>query len=74
MPSKCPWRVSCAGVADNAIGQYRDAARREAQQKLRELAVHNVHTGLAADRFRMITPDGAEPWMPIVQQEQGAGT
>jgi nucleotide-binding universal stress UspA family protein len=49
------------------IGRYRDEARHEAQQKLRALT---VHAGLAADRFHLIAPDGAAPWMQIVQQEQ----
>lgn len=60
-------KLRLAGIANSVIGQYRDAARREAQQKLQELA---VHAGLAADRFHAITPDGADPWMLIVQQEQ----
>lgn len=60
-------KLRLAGVTDDVIGQYRDVARREAQQKLRELA---AHVGLAADRFRMMTPHGAKPWMLIVQQEQ----
>jgi len=60
-------KLRLAGVADSVIGQYRDAARREAQQKLRDLA---MHAGLASDRSSLIAPDGAAPWMQIVQQEQ----
>jgi len=60
-------RLRLAGVADKAIGEYRDAARQEAQQKLRDLA---VHAGVAADRWRPVTVDGAAPWMLIAQQEQ----
>lgn len=60
-------KLRLAGVPDNVIAQYRDAARLEAQQRLRELA---VHAGLEADRARLITPDGADPWMLIAQQEQ----
>jgi nucleotide-binding universal stress UspA family protein len=59
-------KLRVAGVADKVIGQYRDAGRREAQQKLRALA---EHAGLAADRVGLMTPDGT-PWMQIVQQEQ----
>lgn len=60
-------KLRLAGVADKLIGQYRDAARTEAQHKLRNLA---LHAGLAADRSRLVTPDGAAPWMLIAQQEQ----
>lgn len=60
-------KLRLAGVADGVVAQYRAAARHEAQQKLRELT---AHAELAADRFRMITPEGADPWMTIVQQEQ----
>ena len=60
-------KLRLAGVADAVIGQYREAARREAQQKLGELA---AHASLAADRLRLVTPDGAAPWMLIAQQEQ----
>ncbi|HSW26620.1 MAG TPA: universal stress protein [Burkholderiaceae bacterium] len=60
-------RMRLAGVSDKAIGHYRDAARHEASHKLRELA---VQAGLATDRVQMITPDGADPWMLITQQEQ----
>jgi nucleotide-binding universal stress UspA family protein len=59
-------KLRLAGIV-GIIEQCRDAARQEAQQKLRELA---VHTGLASNRFQMMTPDGADPWMLIVEQEQ----
>lgn len=60
-------RMRLAGVADAAVNRYRDAAQREAQQRLRDLA---ADAGLDADRLRMSTPGGADPWMLIVQQEQ----
>jgi len=60
-------RLRLAGVGDDVIGRYRAAARREAQQKLRDLA---LHAGLAADRVHVATPDGAAPWMLVLQQEQ----
>lgn len=60
-------KLRLAGVADKVIGQYRDAARREAQQKLRDLA---AQAGLATHRFSLVTPDGAAAWMLIAQQEQ----
>lgn len=60
-------KLRLAGVAADVIGQYRDAARREAQQKLQDLA---ARAGLAADRCRLVAPDGAVPWMQILQQEQ----
>jgi nucleotide-binding universal stress UspA family protein len=60
-------KLRLAGVDATVIGEYRDAARREAQQKLRDLA---AQAGLAAERFRLIAPDGAAPWMLIAQEEQ----
>ncbi len=60
-------KMRLAGVAGSAIAQYRDAARLEAKQRLRELA---THAGLADDRVRLATPEGANPWMLIAQQEQ----
>ena len=60
-------RLRLAGVADDTVARYRDAARREAQQRLHELA---ADSGLGADRVRLSTPGGADPWMLIVQEEQ----
>ncbi|NCT84653.1 MAG: universal stress protein [Comamonadaceae bacterium] len=60
-------KMRLAGVADDVIAHYRDAARQEARQRLGELA---TQAGLAADQVRLSTPDGAEPWMLIVQDEQ----
>lgn len=60
-------RMRLAGVADNVVLHYQDAARREAQQRLAELA---ADAGLGPDRLRVSTPSGADPWMLIVQQEQ----
>ena len=56
-----------AGVAEDTVMRYRDTARREAQQRLRGLA---VDAGLDTERVRLRTPSGAEPWMLIVQEEQ----
>jgi len=47
--------------------RYRDEARREAHQRLRDLA---SDAGLPLDRVRLSTPCGASPWMLIVEQEQ----
>jgi nucleotide-binding universal stress UspA family protein len=60
-------KLRLAGVDEKLVGRYRDAARSEARQKLQALA---EHAGLAADRYRLVAPDGASPWMQIVQQEQ----
>jgi nucleotide-binding universal stress UspA family protein len=60
-------KMRLAGVADDTVARYRDAARREAQQRLHELA---ADSGLGADRVRLSTPGGADPWMLIVQEEQ----
>lgn len=60
-------KMRLAGVADDTVARYRDAARREAQQRLHELA---ADSGLGADRLRLSTPGGADPWMLIVQEEQ----
>lgn len=60
-------KMRLAGVADDTVARYRDAARREAQQRLHELA---ADTGLDAGRVRFSTPGGADPWMLIVQEEQ----
>lgn len=60
-------KMRVAGVADDTVMRYRDAARREAQQRLHELA---ADTGLDTGRVRLSTPGGADPWMLIVQEEQ----
>ncbi|WP_439590329.1 universal stress protein [Hydrogenophaga sp.] len=60
-------KLRFAGVADDVVMRYRNEARREAQQRLRELA---TEAGLRMNQIQMITPDGADPWMLIVQQEQ----
>jgi nucleotide-binding universal stress UspA family protein len=56
-----------AGLAENVVMRYLDAARREAQERLRELA---IDAGLDLAKVRMSTPSGADPWMLIVQEEQ----
>lgn len=55
-----------AGVADRAIGQYRDQVRDDAHRRLGELA---QRAGLPADRCSFITPQGRDPWVQIVLQE-----
>lgn len=60
-------KMRVAGVAEDAVLRYRDTAQREALQRLRELA---ADAGLDADRVRLSTPGGADPWMLIVQDEQ----
>jgi nucleotide-binding universal stress UspA family protein len=60
-------KLRLGGVADDIVTRYRDAARREAQQRLSELA---EEAGLDANRVRMTTPSGADPWMLILQEEQ----
>lgn len=56
-----------AGLAENVMARYLDAARREAQERLRELI---DDAGLDLARVRMSTPSGADAWMLIVQEEQ----
>jgi nucleotide-binding universal stress UspA family protein len=60
-------KMRVAGVANDVVMRYRDAARREAWQRLRDLA---ARAGLDADQVRLTTPSGADPWMLIVQEEQ----
>jgi nucleotide-binding universal stress UspA family protein len=60
-------KMRLAGVADDVVTRYRDAARREAHEQLTRLA---TEAGLAADQVRLSTPSGADPWMLIVQEEQ----
>lgn len=60
-------KMRLAGVADEVVMHYRGAAQREAQQRLSALA---AQAGLSPDQVRLSTPEGAEPWMLIVQEEQ----
>jgi len=60
-------RMRLAGVADDTLMRYRDAARHEALQRLYDLA---AASGLDSGRVRFSTPSGADPWMLIVQEEQ----
>lgn len=60
-------KLRLAGVPDATVLRYRDAARREAEQRLHQLA---ADAGLDAGRLRLRTPSGADPWMLIVQEEQ----
>lgn len=60
-------KMRLAGVADEVVMHYRSAAQREALQRLSALA---TQAGLSPDQIRLSTPEGAEPWMLIVQEEQ----
>lgn len=60
-------KMRLAGVADEVVMHYRSAAQREALQRLSALA---AQAGLSPDKIRLSTPEGAEPWMLIVQEEQ----
>lgn len=59
-------KLRFAGVDGALVARYRDGARREASQRLQDLA---AQTGLAPDRLRVSLPDGADPWMLIAQEE-----
>ncbi|MCW5660353.1 MAG: universal stress protein [Burkholderiaceae bacterium] len=60
-------KLRLAGVAQATVTRYRDAARNEARNRLHALA---SQTGLPPERVQVTTPDGADPWMLIAQQEQ----
>jgi nucleotide-binding universal stress UspA family protein len=60
-------RMRTVGVADTTIAHYRDSARWEARQQLQQLA---AQTGLTTGKVRLSTPDGADAWMLIAQEEQ----
>ncbi len=60
-------KLRLAGVADTVVARYRNEARREAEERLRQLA---AASRLPADRVQFATPEGADPWMLVVQQEQ----
>ena len=60
-------KLRTAGLGHDVVMRYRDAARREAEQRLLDLA---IEAGLDADRVCLRTPSGADPWMLIVQEEQ----
>lgn len=60
-------KLRLSGVNESVIRRYHEEARREAQFKLLELA---TRAGLHAERSHLVTPDGADPWMLVVQQEQ----
>lgn len=60
-------KMRLAGVTDDVVGRYRDAARSEAQQRLHDLA---TDAGLDTARLRLSTPSGADPWMLTVMEEQ----
>lgn len=60
-------QMRLAGVEEDVVKRYRDAALREAQAQLRKLA---TDAGLDPQRVRMSTPMGADPWIQIVREEQ----
>lgn len=60
-------KLRFAGVDGAIVARYRDSARREASQRLHELA---AQAGLSPDQVRLSLPDGADPWMLIAQEEQ----
>lgn len=60
-------KLRLAGVAEDVVMRYRDAARREAQQRLRELA---TDAGLIPGRVSFSAPSGADAWVLIVREEQ----
>lgn len=60
-------KLRFAGVDGAIVARYRDGARREASQRLHDLA---AQAGLPADRVRLSLPDGADPWMLIAHEEQ----
>jgi nucleotide-binding universal stress UspA family protein len=60
-------KLRLSGVNESVVRRYLEEAKREARLRLRELA---TQMGLHAERSHLVTPDGADPWMLIVQQEQ----
>jgi nucleotide-binding universal stress UspA family protein len=60
-------KMRVAGVPEDTVRRYRDAAQREARERLHALA---ADAGLDPDQVRLSTPCGADPWMLIVQEEQ----
>lgn len=60
-------KLRLSGVNESVVRRYHEEAKREAQVRLRELA---MQVGLHAERSHLVTPDGADPWMLVVQQEQ----
>lgn len=60
-------RMRLAGVTEDALVRYREAARRTAQRRLQELA---ADSGLDQGLVTLCTPSGASPWMLIVQEAQ----
>lgn len=59
-------KLTLGGADPGVFTRCREAARIEAVQRLHELA---AAAGLAPAQLRTATPDGADPWMLIVQQE-----
>jgi nucleotide-binding universal stress UspA family protein len=60
-------RLRLAGVDGRTIEHYRRLARADAQQKLQQLA---ALAGLPPQRLLLSMPEGGDPWMSIVQEEQ----
>lgn len=60
-------KLRYAGVDDASIRSYREGARREATERLHELA---AHSGVPAVQLGLSIMTGADPWMLIAQAEQ----
>lgn len=60
-------RLRTAGVAERVVDLYRERARREARERLEALA---QAAQLPPHRVGFATPEGADAWMLVVQQEQ----
>ena len=60
-------RLRLAGVDTSVIEKYRRNAREDALARLAELA---SSTGLENGCWTPLVPDGLDPWMQIVEQEQ----
>lgn len=60
-------KLRLAGVDGSVVARYRAQARREAQQRLQQMA---ERSGVPSQRLRTIVVEGGDPWMLIAQQEQ----
>ena len=59
--------LGLAGIDARVVEAYRAAARRDAMQRMRELA---SRAGFQDDRWTALTADGGDAWIPIIGQEQ----
>ncbi len=60
-------KLRIAGVSEAVVSAYRKAAQQEARQKLHALV---TQSGLQPAGLILSTPEGADPWMLIAQEEQ----